>query len=136
MGAEQVGYLVKGPKRIGGRAIGRAVRECVRHRQGMLSLCDGAKDAEAGMAAMIEHAGERFDPADIPEDPSAAIREFADWWNSPGSRDTSLRDDPDDPKQRLLYAGEMSWGDEPGGQGYGMLKRAFCWGFAEALGIR
>jgi hypothetical protein len=47
-----------------------------------------------------------------------------------------IRDHPADARQRLLFAGEMSWGDEPQGYGYQKLKQTFAWGFAEALGIR
>lgn len=121
MGADQIGYLVKGPTRIPAGRLKAAVRACKRLRQELM------RDAGAGTDV---------DPRDIPEDPEAAIREFVEWWRVLDCRDTCSRPDPDDPRQKIVYAGEMSWGDEPDGYGYRMLKRAFTWGFAEALGIR
>jgi hypothetical protein len=88
------------------------------------------------MDAAQSATGELFDPEDIPVNPAQEIRAFVDWWATTDGRDTCSRTDPDDPRQKLVYAGEMSWGDEPQGLGYQMLKKAFAWGFAKALGVR
>ena len=136
MGAEQVGYLVKGPIRIPAGKIKAAVAACKRQRQALLKDAgEGATRGERSDAA-LSATGEFFDPEDIPKNPSSAIRAFVAWWHCTEGRDTCSRVDTDDPRQKLVYAGEMSWGDEPEGHGYQMLKRAFAWGFAEALGIR
>jgi hypothetical protein len=136
MGAEQVGYLVKGPDKISARMIEAAVRRCLDRRRMRLDQAgEGATSGQRADTALAE-TGEEFDPADIPENPEPVIRDFVAWWRGLDGRDTCCRTDPDDPRQKLVFAGEMSWGDEPQGQGYQMLKRAFDWGFAEALGIR
>jgi hypothetical protein len=76
-------------------------------------------------------------PAKARAEASAAMLPYrALASSSTRRRDTCSREDPDNPHKKLVYAGEMSWGDEPQGQGYQMLKRALAWGFAEALGIR
>lgn len=123
MGADQVGYLVRGPVKIAAGRIKLAVRACKRLRKQLLSAADEGRDDDV-------------DPADIPEDPEQNIRTFVDWWHCIDTRDACCRLDPDDPRQQLVYAGEMSWGDEPTGDGYQKLKEAFAWGYAEALGVR
>ena len=136
MGAEQTGYLVKGPMKIATGRIKAAVRACRQRRQALLD--DAGKGAGRGERcdAALSATGQMFDPEDIPRNPRAVIREFVAWWATTDGRDTCSRQDPDDARQKLVYAGEMSWGDDPDGHGYRMLQRAFAWGFAEALGIR
>lgn len=137
MGAEQVGYLVRGPGKITARQIRAAVRACRRQRRELLlDMAPGESTRDERMDAALSATGEYFDPEDIPENPEPQIREFVAWWSRPGTRDTARRQDPDDPGQVLLYAGDMSWGDEPEGGGYRMLKQAYTWGYVEALGIR
>ena len=136
MGADQIGYLVKGPRKINPARIKAAARACLKTRAAILKdVSDNANRGERQEAAYAL-TSEYFDPEDIPENPEQAIREWIEWWTHQDSRDTCSRSDPDNPRQQLVYAGEMSWGDEPSGRGYQMLKKAFAWGFAEALGIR
>ena len=136
MGAEQIGYLVKGPINITAGRIKAAVNDCRRQRRELLALADKDAERHERMDAALSDTGEYFDPADIPENPEPDISAFVEWWHATDSRDTCYRSDPDNRKQKLVYAGDMSWGDEPDGRGYQALKRAFAWGFAEALGIR
>jgi len=136
MGADQIGYLVKGPAEIPETSIRAAVRACRRLRKELLDEAGPDANEEERVDAALSRTGEFFDPEDIPEDPEPIIREFVDWWRAQDSRDTCSRQDPDNPKQLLVFAGEMSWGDEPDGRGYKMLRQAFAWGFAGALGIR
>ena len=136
MGAEQFGYLVKGPVKIAAGRIKIAVRACLRRRGDLLKDAgDGASRGER-YDASLSATGEYFDPEDIPENPEPVIREFVEWWEHSEGRDTCSRQDPDDPRQKLVYAGDMSWGDEPDGYGYQKLKQAIAWGYAEALGVR
>ena len=122
MGAQLVGFLAKGPARIDSVHLPDAVLACRRNR---IDLLGGDGDH-------LE-----FDPGEIPADPTAGIEAFIAWWNdAEGSYDTCWCADPEDENSRLVFAGETSNGDEPDGTGYQMLKRAFCWGFAEALGVR
>jgi len=136
MGAEQIGYLVKGPARIPERRIPAAVRACKRRRAELLELAGPNADDYDRCNAALELTDACFDPLDIPEDPEPTIREFVDWWSTLDARDTSSRPDPDDPRQRLVYAGEMCNGDEPAGLGYRMLMQALVCGYAGPLGIR
>ena len=136
MGADQIGYLVKGPARILTRGIPRAVRACLARRRELLDEAGPDADEWVRRETALEITNEFFDPVDIPDDPEPVVKEFVDWWRSLNARDTTFRVDPDDPRQRIVYAGDMSYGDEPDGRGYQMLKRAFAWGFAEALGVR
>lgn len=136
MGADQVGYLVKGPVRIAPGRIEQAVRACRKLRRWLLA--EAGPDANSGQRhdVALSLTGEYFDPADIPENPRQTVMDFVTWWQCPEGRDVCLRDDPDNPRQRLVFAGEMSWGDEPDGYGYQMLKQALAWGYANVLGIR
>ncbi|MEK6883205.1 MAG: hypothetical protein AABY22_26500, partial [Nanoarchaeota archaeon] len=51
-------------------------------------------------------------------------------------RDVTSRLDPDDEEQKIVVAGEMSWGDEPQGGGYQALKYADQTGVLKVFGIR
>lgn len=67
------------------------------------------------------------------------VQEFIDGWNSGEFRDMSSREDPDnecDNDRKVVVAGEMSWGDEPDGLGYQLLKKAFGLGIAQLLGVQ
>lgn len=136
MGADLIGYVVKGPVKMQARRIKAAVRACLRQRKTLMGDAGKGATRSERMDAAQSATGEYFDPQDIPVSPAKDIRAFVDWWVTLDSRDTCSRTDPDDPRQKLVYAGEMSWGDEPEGTGYQMLKRAFAWGFAETLGVR
>lgn len=68
--------------------------------------------------------------------PIRFLKGFLDFWNRDTPRDTVKRTDPDDPEQQIVVAGEMSWGDEPGGYGYQMLKAADYLQLMPLLGIR
>ena len=136
MGREQVGLLPKGPVKITARQIKAAVRACKRHRQELLNDAGAGATQDERCDAAESETGERFDPLVIPEDPTQAIREFVDWWHDLDCGDSCSRIDPDDPQQKIVYAGDMTYGDEPDGYGYQMIKKGHSWGFTEALGIR
>ncbi len=70
-----------------------------------------------------------------PEELAKAVQEFVEAWNDSCFRDTSYRIDPDKPDRKVVVAGELSWGDEPDGFGYQMLKKAFGLGIAQRLGV-
>ena len=63
------------------------------------------------------------------------VREFVAGWNESSFRDVSNRIDPENPRRKVVVAGELSWGDEPTGCGYQMLKKAFGLGIAQRLGV-
>ena len=73
--------------------------------------------------------------AGTPEVLTEAVREFANAWNEGRFRDVAFRIDPDQPGRKVVVAGQLSWGDEPDGLGYQMLKKAFGLGIAQRLGV-
>ena len=70
-----------------------------------------------------------------PLDLAKEVQEFATGWNDGCFRDIAFRIDPDKPGRKVAVAGELSWGDEPDGLGYQMLKKAFGLGIAQRLGV-
>ena len=74
--------------------------------------------------------------AGTPEDLAKAVQEFVTGWNDGGFRDLSFREDPEKPDRKVVVAGELSWGDEPGGYGYQLLKKAFGLTIAQLLGVK
>ena len=64
------------------------------------------------------------------------VKGFVDAWNKPNYRDMASRLDPDDRMRTVVVAGELSWGDEPEGKGYQLLKQAFGLGIAQSLGVK
>ena len=68
------------------------------------------------------------------------IKQMAeDWvneWNEFDHRDCGWRVDPDNPKRKIVVAGDMSWGDEPEGYGYQFLKKIFVTGVDKILKIK
>lgn len=73
--------------------------------------------------------------AGTPEELAKEIQEFVAGWNDGCFRDLAFRIDPEKPGRKVVVAGELSWGDEPDGRGYQMLKRAFGLGIAQLLGV-
>jgi hypothetical protein len=56
------------------------------------------------------------------------------FLDAPDLRDCASRNISDD--EFVLFCGEMTWGDEPEGGGYQMLKSLFMLGIDEELGLR
>lgn len=63
------------------------------------------------------------------------VKDFATGWDDGCFRDLSYRVDPLKPSRKVVVAGELSWGDEPEGAGYQMLKEAFGLTIAQRLGV-
>lgn len=70
------------------------------------------------------------------DSPARFLAAFLEFWQEGAPRDTAKRDDPDDSDQQIVIAGEPSWGDEPSGYGYQMLKASNLLGVTPLLGIR
>ena len=64
------------------------------------------------------------------------VQAFVTAWNEGRFRDLSSRPDPRDPAWKIVVAGERSWGDEPDGLGFQMLKKAFGLTIAQLLGVK
>lgn len=67
---------------------------------------------------------------EIEERVNAAVN----FLREPSYRDCASRTISDD--EFVLFAGEMTWGDEPEGGGYGVLKDIHMMGIVEELGLR
>jgi hypothetical protein len=66
----------------------------------------------------------------------AFVTEFVEFWNGRGSRDSAGRDvQCGGATCRVIFAGEPSWGDEPDGHGYRLLKRATLSGLSDLVGL-
>jgi hypothetical protein len=70
------------------------------------------------------------------DDLAGMVQNFVESWNKPCYRDMAVRQDPDDPNRKVVVAGELSWGSEPDGAGYQLLKRAFDLNIAQMLGAK
>lgn len=90
--------------------------------QGVLNDCDHDVEAQYVFDGTLEGLAKE-------------VREFVSGWNDGCFRDLAYRDDPDKSRRKVVVAGELSWGDEPDGRGYQMLKKAFGLGIAQLLGV-
>jgi hypothetical protein len=81
---------------------------------------------------LLEHMGKDLD--DLPT--VKQLDEFVEWWNdgTPGG-DVATKCHPKKEGWVILWAGEMTWGDEPSGYGYNMLHGLGEWGLLYQLGI-
>jgi hypothetical protein len=146
MGADMLGYLVRGPARIAKRRIETAARMILaaarqRRKTGLVDCPDCGYEIEAkqdfdgvcpGCCGRI---GDPLVEIHTLREARAYVKRLADRW-PPDCRDTVSRCDPDDARQILVFAGDMSYGDEPEGCGYQDLRELMRSGAAQALGIR
>lgn len=64
------------------------------------------------------------------------VKDLVRFITGLGARDVAWRIDPDNPKRRICFAGEMSWGDSPSGFGYSSMQTIYALGLNVPLGIR
>jgi len=144
MGADLVGYLVIAPNQISGdmvdAAVAQAVATCDLARTWLRLEQTGNTEALEAfkLPALWEH--ENLAPDDVADlaamgeaECRKAVEETIDFLHAPDSRDCALRSIDED--RFALFCGEMSWGEEPEGDGYQILKRMFLLGVDQALGI-
>ena len=67
------------------------------------------------------------------QDVDGLVDEIVAFWNCPATRDSVCRDLSDD--ERVVFCGEASWGDEPDGSGYLLIKMAHILDILWELGI-
>lgn len=141
MGADLVGYLVKGPAKLSratlSRAIKRLQRELKKQRDSNVGVCYACDIESPVEDAVCQECGEQLIAAKLTDDKAIAdkVTDMFEAW-PPDARDCASRADPDDPKQVLVFAGRETWGDEPDGSGYLYLKELLSLGVAETFGIR
>jgi hypothetical protein len=139
MGADLITFMLVGPERI----------ELTKgKRQNILNFCQervfAAQMVSEGKAtSKQEKMLNGLDECDIDnlssEKPEEALESFLSLWNDVdgGFRDTNSRYFRlgKGKRHQLLVAGDMSWGDEPDGAGYQIVKRANLLGLFPLLGI-
>jgi len=142
MGADLVGYMLKGPRELD--------RDRFELARGIAANVIG----QAGQARAAELAGEDFEREDFDAldnmlidldcdleniaelDPESALSDLVRVWEVHNVRDLATRFDPDDDDQQIVFAGEMSWGDEPEGFAYRTFRDADKLGMLDVFGIR
>lgn len=147
MGADLIGYLVKGPRKISEAKWRKAEKEMLQRMELMWTthklICpDCGKEIDITDPDAVDWGCPHCD-SDAPrvlmdiddrEAFDSFMKDMKKW--PPQCRDTAMRGDPDDDKQVLLFAGEMSWGDEPCGYGFDYLKKLTRSGLGELVGVR
>lgn len=156
MGADLVGFFVKGPYKFTKRAEERAVKAAQEQidlakplvkwlkKYGPVSGAMSPDDKKKLKLSKLSFAmRDRFEMGFVEDlevvaklNARKSVKKFKEFWSDPYYRDVTYRPDPDDATQMLLFAGDMSCGDEPDGGGYTELKEAFMLRIPEALGIR
>lgn len=132
------GYLVKGPRKIkkSGNPYRRAVRtakQISRLAAAVMKDPDGLIQDPPGYTGLVEairsspHKFRYFD-----------VEAFVHQWNRhfQDIPDVAYRLDPDDDESCLVFAGEVTYGDDPDSEGYCMLEVASQIGVTHDLGIR
>lgn len=149
MGADLVGYMVIGKKEITDEmkqaAIAKLGRLCGVAKALMLEVDEGTdigdvelpkdvpdfwtEEFEVYGADFLEEFSELSD-----EDIVKRVEEAIDFLDDPAYRDCASRNISDD--EFVLFCGEMTWGDEPEGGGYQLIKGIHKMGIEEELGLR
>lgn len=136
MGADLLGYMLAGPVEI------RENRDkAIKKAMETVEKCKAIEDPDPCEDFEINEnilSGAEVESIALMEEAEVEefVNEFINCWESDGcfGRDSTSRvfstccD-----HMRVSFAGGMSWGDEPEGLGYTMLKQACLLGVAEAL---
>jgi hypothetical protein len=146
MGADMIGYMIAGPAKIEDADLITKARDNARHvvktLQDMLesdfdpptrkplrgsteTLDDRVLRIVVGDTS-VEHG--YFSGFNLDE----FVTEFVEFWNRPDSRDAAYRMVGE---HKVVFAGDRSWGDEPDGYGYRMLRDADTLGLTDDLGL-
>lgn len=147
MGADLVGFLLKGPSKINEEVWAAAEAKLVARLEPMwlgASIdcpdcgepidCADPDDIEYGCDKCGSEAIKVMANLDDRESVTAFMQQMRHW--PPDARDAASRDDPDTPGQLLIFAGGMSWGDDPDGYGYKYLHDLVLSGVAKDVGVR
>jgi hypothetical protein len=154
MGADLIGYMCVGPKKISEAQAQAAEEKAWRIFQGLRTWWKAVETEDTNHPKPPPEISDALDSAQIDEsyklellsfgdkdietatknDIDALVDEIVGFWNDPGFRDTVDRWISD--TEKVIFCGEMSWGDEPSGHGYGLLKMAHVLDILDELGIR
>ncbi len=150
MGADLIGYMCIGPKRITAaqkRAATARAKEIFKALRKWY-----ADDEESGTPEVPEilqglELGGIEEPCELESlafgnanftvadklHVEVVVARIVQFWNDPDSRDSVCRDISD--TEKVVFCGDISWGDEPDGTGYYLLKMAHLLDILEPLGI-
>lgn len=147
MGADQIGFLVKGPHKITKTTWKKAAKTLLARVEPMWLThkldcpeCGFSIDTtdpnacECGCERCGSDGPRFLMELESRDDFDTFMKEMEVW--PPGARDVASRRDPDDPDSVLVFAGEMSWGDSPSGYGYEYLNKLMTTGLGKLVGVR
>lgn len=148
MGADLIGYLVKVPRKFEEDRLNEArthlklVLDTASTLKGALMDAKGDYENET-VQNLINRLNDLFeyssnsieDVEDVAEQVYEGLVDDVLAVCAGRFRDCSVRDDPHNENFRIVFAGELSWGDEPEGAGYTTLKAADQIGLFPILGI-
>lgn len=143
MGRDLVGYMVKGPVHLPKEKDHEALAHLAKMRQCFVEI-SGAKDRTPEEYQEIwerwSDKGRRDDywftefefifPEHLSDED--ILQKFKDFWELPTARDTAFRTFGD---EMVVFAGDSSWGDSPNGEGYEILRMAYCLEILEIYGV-
>ncbi len=146
MGSSMVGFLVAGPARLDSAKRAEAVelvKECAKICRIINQKIDEDEELtteeiqfviDRGIDADWEESIQGDLCQNVPDEDEAEtfVDSFIDFWHSPEERDTTYRFYQG---KTILFAGDSSWGDEPDGSGYTMLKRASLTGINKVFEV-
>lgn len=147
MGADLIGFLVKGPQKISDETWAEAEAKLVARLEPMwlgakVDCPDCGEPIDCSDPDELEYGCENCGSYSIKVLGQLADREAVTAFMArmrhwpPGGRDVAQRNDPDVTDGILVFAGEMSWGDSPTGYGYGYLHDLVLSGVAADVGVR
>lgn len=153
MGADFIGYMVFGPVDISKESITKAKEHVKRVKAALNDYHKEEGQPEVNESRLQKKMDKLLklapDPAgygadgydeyidalsaalSVDEDPVAS---FLHFWNT-GARDTISRKDPKNRKRKVVCAGDQTWGDDPDGYGYTVLKSMSALGLFDILGL-
>ena len=149
MGADFISYCCIGPiklsasKKMRQKADQRVAKFIDLACHSMTLADDEVEEHDEELQNLARHPF--FKHLELPEDvrwaqeykgqPEKLVEEFLELWHG-GSRDSDSRAIPKDKlKRKVVFTGDMSWGDEPDGYGFTMLKRADQSGLLDIYGV-
>lgn len=149
MGADLIGYLLKGPRDLPEEKRADAV-QCVINALNVLNQAAIDHREERGISPEAQKIVDRclmdieYELEHYEEERPEAIKGRAEnlvtdlyaVWNGSNARDLYCRIDPDDDTQLLFFCGDMSWGDSPDGFAYETIGEAITLGLTEFFHIR
>lgn len=137
MGAELITYIVKGPAKLDESKREQAVdlaKDVIAARE--LVEKDEITEKDRQMFALLAGTFDEDDLLAIAElDAEKVVDSLFETW-AEEYRDVNGRYDPDDEGQKIVVAGEMSWGDSPQGGGYQAFDAVAKLGLFEFFGLR